>query len=401
MKVILLALSYPDEKTTNSLYKSLMLEMKANGHTVFVVAPRIGNNKTGLFIENGINVLRVKTFKLFNVGIIRKGIANVMLPYQYKKSLMFSKFNLDEFDLVVMPTPPITLMSTARWLKRKSNAKLYLILRDIFPQNGVDLDIIKSNSLIHKYFRKKELDLYKTADSIGCMSQGNIDYVKKHNSWLNESKLHLMPNWEHLPELISKENLKLIKAEYGLADKFIVIFGGNMGKPQKLENIVQLAKNCTEIKDMIFLLIGFGTEKNKIATLVKNESIANMKVIDFIPKKDYNSLLMASDIGLISLNENFTIPNFPSKVMSYFGAKVPVLASIDLNTDFGTMLEETESGFWVEAGNTKDLKEKLLQLYENLELRKTMGENGYIHMKKNWLPKHAYNRLINEMYYLK
>ena len=62
------------KKTSSSLYKSLMLEMKANGHTVTVVAPRIGTNETGLFIENGIKVLRVKTLKLFNVGIVQKGI---------------------------------------------------------------------------------------------------------------------------------------------------------------------------------------------------------------------------------------------------------------------------------------------------------------------------------------
>ncbi|WP_435625418.1 glycosyltransferase family 4 protein [Flagellimonas sp.] len=397
MKVILLALRYSNKHPNGGLYNSLMSEMRANGHTVFVVAPSNSDKKTGLFVEHGINVLRVKTYKLFNVGIIRKGIANVMLPYQYKKALMLSKLNLNEFDLVVIPTPPITLMGTARWLKRKSNAKLYLILRDIFPQNGVDLGIMKSNSLIHKYFRKKEMALYKISDNIGCMSQGNIDYVKKHNPWLHESKLHLMPNWEHLPEPISEEKSESVKAEYGLEHKFIVIFGGNMGKPQKLENIIQLAKNCTEIKDMMFLLIGSGTEKNKIETLIEEEDLANVRVINFMPKKDYNSILMASDIGLISLNEDFTIPNFPSKVMSYFGAKVPVLASIDLNTDFGTMLDETASGFWAEAGNTKDLKEKLLQLYENPELRKTMGENGYIHMKTNWLPEYAYTRLMDEI----
>ena len=226
------------------------------------------------------------------------------------------------------------------------------------------------------------------------MSQANIEYIKTHNPKIEASKLHLLPNWENLPKFEDLGNIDDIKAKYGLTNKFVVIFGGNIGRPQKMENIIELAKNCTEIKDLVFLIIGKGTEFKKLNDSVTSLKLFNVVLEKKIPKRDYYNLLKAADVGLISLSEEFTIPNFPSKVLSYFGSKKPVLASIDLQTDFGKMLVETNSGLWGEAGKTELLKEKLITLYKDKVLRSQMGENGYDYMVANLLPNHAYRTIL-------
>lgn len=393
-KIIFLALGFPNAEKNTVIWTDLTSEFHKQGHDVLVVAPATHDNYTGLRLEAGVKVLRVPTLKLFNVGPIQKGLANLMLPYQYKKALKKNKIPLD-FDLILMPTPPITLTNITKWLKRKSKAKVYLILRDIFPQNAVDLKMIKPKGIIHWYFRRKELELYNLSDKIGCMSKANVDYIKKHNPKLDHAKLHLLPNWENLPVFDNSGNDNKIKAKYGLNNKFIVIFGGNIGRPQKMENIIELAKNCTEIKDLVFLIIGSGTEFKKLVENVTSLKLPNVVLEKKIPKRDYYELLRAADVGLISLSEEFTIPNFPSKVLSYFGAKKPVLASLDLHTDFGKMLEENNSGFWAEAGKTSMLKEKLLLLYNDSELRATLGSNGYKYMEENLLPNHAYKKIMD------
>ncbi|MBD1262688.1 glycosyltransferase family 4 protein [Maribacter polysiphoniae] len=392
-KIIFLALQFSNAEKGNTLWTDLVQEFHHKGHDILVLAPALDESKIGLRIEAGVKVLRVKTNKLFNVGLLQKGIANLMLPYQYKNVLKKNKIPLD-FDLILLPTPPITLIDVGLWIKKKSQGKLYLILRDIFPQNAVDLKMMKTNGLIHSYFRKKEIKLYEKSDSIGCMSPANVEYVKKHNPYLDMNKLHLLPNWERLPNFDVNGDVGSIKSKYGLSDKFIVIFGGNIGRPQKLENIVELAKSCSEIQDLVFYIIGNGTEKGKIANMVKTNKMTNMIFKNSIPKRDYYQLLRAADIGLISLSEDFTIPNFPSKVLSYYGAKKPVLASLDLQTDFGKMLEETNSGLWAEAGNKQELKEKLVKLYESKELREQLGKNGYEYMKANLQPNKAYTTII-------
>ena len=395
-KIIFLALNFPEIENNSNIWSDLMVEFSHQGHDVLVLAPKNKDNEIGLRVEGGIKVLRISTLKLFNTGMINKGLANVILPYQYKHALKKYKIDLD-FDLILMPTPPITLIKVVKWLKKKSKAKMYQILRDIFPQNAVDLKIMDPNGPIYSYFRKKELEMYHLSDYIGCMSNANINFVLKHNAHLDKSKLHLLPNWENGNSHLEIQDSKKIREQYGIENKFVVIFGGNIGKPQKMENIIELVKSCSNIKDMVFIIIGNGTEKDKIKNLADQYNLDNLILKDKIPRREYNELLRIADIGLISLNEDFTIPNFPSKVLSYFNLKKPVLASLDLSTDFGHMLVETNSGMWAEAGKTDLLKEKLMLLYNNRELRLQMGLNGYNYKKNHLLPIHAYSTIIQQV----
>ncbi|MFC2148545.1 glycosyltransferase family 4 protein [Bacteroidota bacterium] len=389
-KVIFIALDFPDIKKTTHLYSDLMHEFLKNGHDVFVIAPVSDKKDSEIVIESGIKVLRVPTLKLFGKSKIVKGLSNLLLPFQYKKALKKHKVTLD-FDLILMPTPPITLIDVGLWIKKKSKGKLYLILRDIFPQNAVDLKMMKPNGLIHSYFRKKEIQLYQGSDSIGCMSPANVEYVKQHNPNMDFNKLHLLPNWENLHEVQEIEDEQSIREEYGLRDKIVAIFGGNIGLPQKIENIISLANICQELDDLVFFIVGRGTEKKKIAAMVESLNLKNVVLRDGLLRSDYNKILRLADIGLISLSEDFTIPNFPSKVTAYYCLKKPVLASVDINTDFGIIQEKIKCGFWSEAGDTEAFKENLLKLYNSKQLRQELGQNGYNYMVNNLLPSHAYN----------
>lgn len=393
MKVIFLALAFPKMDKTKYLYTQLVSQFHENGHDITVVAPSYDEKNIGLQIEEDIKVIRVKTLPLFGVGLIKKGIANILLPYQYKSALKKHNIGLD-FDLIITPTPPITLYGVAAWLKRKSKAKLYLILRDIFPQNAVDLGMLGKNGLIHYYFRRKEKKLYATCDSIGCMSQGNIDFVKRHNPTLAASKLHMLPNWGDIIPTVEEHRIDALRKKEGLENKFVVIFGGNIGLPQKMENIVNLAIACKDLKDVIFLIMGNGNERQNLEKLVASKNVQNLILRAGLPQKEYMLWVQMADVGLISLSEKFTIPNIPSKALSYYNTKTPMLASIDLNTDFGTILDELNVGVWAEAGNTPALKEKFMLLYNNSELRKEMGENGFVYMQKHLSSEIAFQTIV-------
>lgn len=396
MKVIFLALAFPKMDKSKYLYTQLVSQFHENGHDITVVAPMYDEATSGLQIEQGIKVIRVRTMKLFGVGLIKKGIANVLLPYQYKKALKDNKIGLD-FDLIITPTPPITLYGVAAWLKRKSKGKIYLILRDIFPQNAVDLGMLKKGGAIHTYFSRKEKMLYAKSDAIGCMSQGNIDFIKKYNPKVATKKLHLLPNWGDVLPMVPESEITQLRQQENLENKFVVIFGGNIGLPQKLENIVDLAITCQEERDILFLIMGSGNERQNLENLIESKNIKNLWLRDGLPQKEYMKWVQMADVGLISLSEKFTIPNIPSKALSYYNTKTPILASIDQNTDFGTILEDKEVGVWSEAGQTKALKEKLLTLFNNPELRLQMGENGYQYMQEELSSEKAYLTIIDEI----
>lgn len=398
MKLLFLGMAIPDMNTTQNLYTELLEEFKKNGHEILVVAPAHVQMSPGIHIENGIKVLRIKTLNQYGVNRFRKGLANVLLPYQYKWGLKKYKISLN-FDLIIIPTPPITLLGVTSWVKKKANAKVYLILRDIFPQNAVDLKLIKKDGIFHRYFRKKERQLYRISDAIGCMSQGNIEFVKQHNPTVDSKKLHLLPNWRPLHKYPNHSRHEQIIDELGVKGKFIVIFGGNIGKPQKMINIVKLAKACEDLPDVVFLVFGKGGEKWRLEKDILEHRVTNLILYDSLPGPKYFDILHIADVGLISLSEDFTIPNIPSKALVYFNAKKPILAAIDSNTDLGKMLEDIGCGMWAEANDTEKLKSLLITLYQNPALREEMGEKGYEHLVKELTPEIAYHTVMRAIKY--
>ena len=101
------------------------------------------------------------------------------------------------------------------------------------------------------------------------------------------------------------------------------------------------------------------------------------------------------DIGLVNLSEKFTIPNIPSRTLSYWEAKIPVLAAIDPNTDFGEILAMTESGLSSITGDLDSYISNFERLYADKKLRAKMGENGYRFLRENCSVSRAYS-IINE-----
>lgn len=337
MKVLFLMFAFPDMNKSFNMFTTIVEEFVANGHEVIVVAP--SNDDTKVNKEKEIDVLRVKTLPIKNVPNYLKGISNVLLPYQFEKAIK-KHYPNHKFDLIISPTPPITLVDLATKFKLKNKAQFYLILRDIFPQNAVDLGFMNKKGLLHNYFRSKERKLYQNADLIGCMSQANIDYVLRHNPGINASKLHELRNFQKLYKGFGNDHSAL-KVKFNLADKYVVVFGGNMGKPQQLENVLELASRCQEYPDVLFLLLGEGVQMQRLAETIETKNIKNIRIQGTIPKQEYQDLLSVCDVGLISLHKDFTIPNIPSKALDYWNVGIPVLASIDSATDFGAILEST------------------------------------------------------------
>lgn len=393
MKVLFLMFAFPEMNKSFNMYTTIVEEFIKNNNDVVIVAP--GKEKTKLINEAGVDVLRVKTLPIKNVPNFLKGVSNLLLPFQFRKALK-KNYSNKIFDLIICPTPPITLVDVVAAIKKKNNPIFYLILRDIFPQNAVDLGFMKKNGLLHRYFRGKEMKLYKTADHIGCMSQGNIRYLIGQNPEIETEKLHELKNFQKLYKGTFNKDPHL-RRKYSLDEKFVVVFGGNMGKPQQLENVLELAKRCQEYPDVLFLLLGEGLQMKKLSELVNEQNILNIRIQGTIKKNEYQDLISTCDLGLISLHKNFTIPNIPSKSLDYFNVGLPVLASIDNATDFGIVLTEANAGLWSYSGDHKKFKKNFDLLYRNPELRNKMGKNGREYFEKFLTPEIAYNTIISKI----
>lgn len=394
MNVLFLMISFPDIKKDSNLYSDLAEEFKKNEHKIYVATLLEKKHSQRTYLEKvkEFNILRVRAGDWFDTNsVVKKGLTTITIANYFKRAVQ-KYFGNIKFNLIICPTPPITFAPVVRYIKKRDKCKSYLILRDIFPQNVRDLGLL-NNQLLFNYFRRKEKQLYNISDYIGCMSEGNIKYILEHND-IEESKLEILYNWgkiDHNIEIVITD----YKKKYGLENKFVAVFGGNIGLPQELEFLLELAKEYKRRDDIVFLIIGKGAQKQKIVDLIKSEKILNVMIKDFLPRDEYDNLMKQCDIGLINLSRKFTIPNIPSKTIAYFKAGIPILASTDRNTDYKDLLiKKAKAGLWSETGDLKTYKSNFDKLFNDKKLREELGKNGRRFLEENLSVKRAYQIIM-------
>lgn len=384
MNVLFLTTGRIDSIEQHSIYPDLLRYFRNQGHNVYTVGSyeKREGKETELKEDHGAKMLYVKIGNLTQTNLIEKGISTVRVESQYLLAIK-KYFSKVKFDLVLYSTPPITLVKVVEYVKRRDGAKTYLLLKDIFPQNAVDLGMMSENGLkglLYKYFRKKEKELYKVSDYIGCMSQANVDYVISHNQEVDPATVEICPNCvEPIDKSVSQDIKITIRKKYDIpVDKKVFIYGGNLGKPQGISFLIECLKRQKDNNNVYFVVVGSGTEYPKLESFIKEYKPTNIQLMKRLPKEDYDTMVGACDVGMIFLDHRFTIPNFPSRLLSYMQAKIPVLAVTDPNTDIGNVIVEGGFGWWCESNNTE-------MFNENIESALNINEDQIIDIKeKEW-----------------
>lgn len=362
MKFLFLVHRYP-KNIEEILEKDMIKVFSKNGHEISVVVPndRKNNEETYVYNEEKIKVLYVKTGNYQNnVSRLEKIISILTRNFLLKRAIK-KHFKNEKFDYIVGYTPFMADFNLVKKLKKYYNSKTLLMLWDIFPQNAKDLKIIKNN-FIFKYFKYKEKKMYEVFDKVVCNCEGQIEYILKNN-FKKKEELLLVRN----SEFIFNDNTKI---EDSKKEKdIIVIFGGNMGIPQKLENLMLMIKEMKKSNWLKFIFIGNGSEKNKLKKIKEELELENLQILDQVSRFEYEEIIKQSKIAMISLNENYTVPNFPAKVTGYCKVGIPIFASLDECSYkyLGKFIAENNIGVISKAGNIKDMKENFLYLVNNLE----------------------------------
>ena len=348
-----------------SIYTDLVQELTSFGDKVTVVS--VDNNLKPFQIkkisQKNIDLIYIGSFQLYNVNIFRKGLSILSLSFFMRRAI--KKLNLKNFEVILYETPPITWAGIVKEIKKKNKIKSFLMLKDIFPQNAVDIELMKKDSLIFKYFKRKEKLLYEVSDYIGCMSNGNVDYVLENNPEISKEKVYYFPNTK---KDTGNGNIDFEK------EKLQFVYGGNMGLPQGVLNIASAISYFKNDRDIEFIFVGKGTEWSKINEYFKEQK--NVKVLESLPREEYEKLLSSCDAGFILLDSRFTIPNYPSRTLAYLEKGIPIIAATDRNTDIKDLIQDNDIGLWSCSDDINSLIENIKIMKKNNEKRKEFSKNA-------------------------
>ena len=412
MKILFVSIGMPDMSSDQGgLYADLLRELIKHEHSIAIMAPALEDGFLGMRKEGCFKVLRVglKPF-VGDIPFVKKGIRILQMSRKYKDAYR-SYINNERFDVVMMATPPASLVDVIKMVKKRSRAKFYLLLRDMHPE-CLDRKIIPSkflkrtdvydeckkpysvNWFVEKLLYRQSQALYKNADWIGCMSPGNQVFLKKIAPYVNDECNVLLPNWYNGRD-ISKVSNDDLREKYHLKGKYIAIFGGTIGEAQAVWNIATLAKHNLDKRDVVFLIVGRGVKKKVLEQMAEKDHLINMRFLEYMPREDYERILELADVGLISIDEKYKVPTCPSKIIGYMALAKPVIAMFNEGNDFGEYyIDKPNCGLYSTDLNHQKMFDNFDKLYHDPLLRQQMGMNGYNYYKMN-LTAEAISNILN------
>lgn len=367
------------------IYPDLVRKLAEEGHNVYVVFPKDRNSKVSLEVQGTIRLLGIPFYRIIKSNPVERLWAMWRISSVFEKSISVH-FGDVNFDLVLYATPPITFNNLIKRLKFKHQAFCYLMLKDIFPQNAVDLGMMSENSIPFRRFKNLEQQLYEISDCIGCMSNRNIEYIKEHYGQVVGQKLELFPNTIEIKNapMSSAEKMEF-RTKFGFpTDKTLVIYGGNLGKPQGIAFLKKVLSQYKSDENTHFVICGTGTEAKSLGDYIDNKKLSNVTFINGLDRRIYDKVEASADIALVFLDARFTIPNYPSRILSYMENAIPILFSVDKSTDVAHDAEVNAYGINTFHGNLNQFTAALDSLISNPKRRDEMGANGREYLLKNF-----------------
>lgn len=374
MKICLIIDDYLPEsiKVGAKMMHELGVEFVKRGLDVTIITPHAElKNRCSIAELDGVKICYFRSGAVKNVGKVQRAINETLLSHNAWKAYK-NHFKQDPHDLIVYYSPSIFWGPLVNKLKNLWDAPSYLILRDFFPQWVIDNGMLKESSSITRYFRYFEKLSYQAADTIAIQSPKNVEWFKK--TVQTDSRLDLLYNWAANEPVAFDE--EYYRKKYGLEDKVVFFYGGNIGHAQDMMNIVRLAKNLMDEKEAHFVLVGKGDEVELVRAAIEECHLENITLLPPVSQDEFKLMLAEFDIGIFSLHKNHTTHNFPGKLLGYMVQEKPILGSINPDNDLKPVVESANAGFVSVNGEDDLLMGNAMKLLHDAVFRKQMGKNA-------------------------
>ena len=369
-KICLVADVFPPHNTSAAVQLGdLCKEFVISGYEITVLVP--GTDQTvNWLVEHweGVRLIKLRTLKIKNVGFVQRFFGEIMLPFMMLSNIKKSPISNELWDGIIWYSPTIFLGRVVQFLKKKSNVRAYLIIRDIFPDWAVNLGVLRKGP-VYYFLKWVEAYQYSVADVIGVETPSNLSYF---NKWSNETRqIEVLENWiSDLPNTPCSIDISQTK----LAGRKICVYAGTLGIAQAVDKIIALAEFMREKSDIGFVIVGKGSEAERIKKYSNKLKLENILFFESIPADQILGLYRQCDIGLLTLDYRHKTFNVPGKFVSYMQAGLPILASVNPGSDLVGLINGYKVGKVSVSEKIADMKPLVFELIDLIDNDNDLGK---------------------------
>ncbi|MGF2850830.1 glycosyltransferase family 4 protein [Vibrio anguillarum] len=374
----------------------LALELMKQGHEVTVITPHFDKDKPILIEDrfDGVAVWRFLSGQIKDVHKIKRAINETLLSYRAWHAIQ-RKVDRSTFDGVVYYSPSIFFGSLVSNIKKRCQCNSYLVLRDFFPQWAIDSGLMKEGSVIERYFRFFESASYRQADSIGVMSEKNLEIFNSNTE--QQYPTTILRNWANLSPHDLSDKASNLRERLEINDEVIYFYGGNIGHAQDMANLMRLARSMQCFDKAHFLFVGQGDEVKLVNDLMKEWNLTNCTYLPSVSQDEFKDILAQVDVGLFSLSSQHSAHNFPGKLLGYMVQSLPILGSVNQGNDLMDLVNASHAGLISVNGDDDVFFENASKLQNDAELRRTIGVSGYKLLEKEFEVGNIANSVVESL----
>lgn len=381
LKLLLICAHYwPDYGPSTPLFTTIAEDLQKMGYDVSVITTSSKyneknnnvNRKFKIFYYeyiNGIKVSRCYIYRAPKNSIIKRIFSHIIL--NILSAIMAIRYG--KFDIIFAGAPSLWcgLPLLLKGIFKK--IPYVYIIYDIYPDIIQKLGIV-NNKAILKMISIVEGYLYDKSKKISVLSEGfKKNLIKKG---VPENKINIVP--VH----VDTQFIRPLPKDKELCDllqinkKFVVLYAGNIGFSQGLETLLEAASILKDREEIVFVIIGEGATKSSLENRAKEMQLENCRFLDFQDPENIPKVYSIGDVGLVIMKKNIVVESVPSKTYSIMAAGLPVIATIDRNSEIGKLINDSDCGVCLEAENSIQLAEYIVRLSENPEEVNRLGTNG-------------------------
>jgi len=385
LHILLVTSAYAPERTgTAPLNTELCEYLAARGHRVSVatsfphypewkVFPAYRGKLWQRETLNGVTIFRSYAY----IPSRRTTMRRILHDTSVGLSCGLRGLAVDHVDLVLAVSPPLQAALAGCFLGWLKGAPLLLDLHDLVPDLAIAVGMLR-NPLAINMARLLEKFVYDRADRILVISEKFIPNL--NGKRVAKSKISFLPLWVD-SELISPgiRNGPFRKTHNIGETQTVVLYTGNMGAKQNLENVLEAAGRFRAYRDVLFLFVGDGTEKKRLQEYAQDKALSNVRFLPLLPPQSRGLLpemLAAADVLILNQSANIVDAVIPSKLFTYMAAGRPIVAAVNQSSQAAACIRKAGSGITVEAESPAALAEAILQLKEDGELAERLGRQG-------------------------
>jgi glycosyltransferase involved in cell wall biosynthesis len=379
MKILLINQSFvsPNEPGHTRHFEMAKF-LRSRGHELLIVASDM-NYQTGqrtvetrgLFVEqniDGVRVLRAYSYPSLHRSFVWRVISFISFMF----SSVWAALHVKDVDLVMGTTPPI-FQAVSAWVVALVRRKPFLLeVRDLWPEFGVSMGVL-TNPLVIGLARWLENFLYARATHILVNSPAYRKYMIEKG--VAEKKVTFIPYGTDIDMFNPDIDASSIRKKLGVEKHFVVLYAGAMGQANDIYTVLRAADRLRDHSRIRFVFFGDGKERVRIEAEARKMGLENVIFAGVSPKKQMPLVVASADLCLAILQD---VPMFrttyPNKVFDYMSAARPTVLVID--GVIREVIEASNGGVFVQPGNDALLAKTILELSNDPQRLKQMGENG-------------------------